>query len=180
MALPQESNGRLEALGCRLIYTGVGKVNAAIGLAKELGTHNYRQVINVGSAGSHTLPVLQLVQCTRFVQHDMNVQAFGYAPYQTPQESVIALEPATWKTGLDQHTLYTGDAFVERADLGYPVIDMEGYALAKTCQTFQLPFLCLKFISDNANEKAALSWEASLEHGAQLATQFLGDYFSKS
>src|SRR5262245_47404630 len=36
MALPQESRGRLERAGANLLYTGVGKVNAAGALARRL------------------------------------------------------------------------------------------------------------------------------------------------
>ena len=36
MALPQESRGRLEAAGADLLYTGVGKVNAAMALTRRL------------------------------------------------------------------------------------------------------------------------------------------------
>ena len=36
MALPQESRGRLESAGANLLYTGVGKVNAAAALARRL------------------------------------------------------------------------------------------------------------------------------------------------
>ena len=36
MALPQESRGLLERAGAQLLYTGVGKVNAAAALARRL------------------------------------------------------------------------------------------------------------------------------------------------
>ena len=36
MALPQESRGLLERAGADLLYTGVGKVNAAAALARRL------------------------------------------------------------------------------------------------------------------------------------------------
>ena len=36
MALPQESGGRLESAGAEVLYTGVGKVNAAATLARRL------------------------------------------------------------------------------------------------------------------------------------------------
>jgi hypothetical protein len=57
MALPQESRGRLEAAGADLLYTGVGKVNAASTLARRLAEIRCAGlalplVVNLGTAGS--------------------------------------------------------------------------------------------------------------------------------
>src|SRR3954470_7927180 len=73
MALPQESRGRLEAAGARLLYTGVGKVNAAAALARRLAELRCERatpsvVINLGTAGSRGVRAHTLVACNRFVQ----------------------------------------------------------------------------------------------------------------
>jgi len=39
---------------------------------------------------------------------------------------------------------------------------MEAYALAKVCQQQQLPFLCLKFITDGADGQAADDWASAV------------------
>ncbi|OZB78098.1 MAG: hypothetical protein B7X28_09250 [Halothiobacillus sp. 13-55-253] len=58
MALPQENVGNLlDQFGLPIIYTGVGKINAAIKLGEILSTTNeHTIVINLGSAGSHKYP----------------------------------------------------------------------------------------------------------------------------
>lgn len=180
LALEAESQGKIEKLDAPIdiLYTGVGKVNAAIALGQALRHQNYQQIINVGSAGSHLFEPLQVVCCHRFLQHDMNAQVFGYAPFQTPQEKNIALTVKVPKSlqHLPQTTLYTGDQFISDPNLGYPVIDMEGYALAKTTQKYEIPFICLKFISDNANQKASYTWEESLMIGSELLTNILNEF----
>ena len=57
MALPQESRGQLERAGAQLLYTGVGKVNAAAALARRLAElrgagNSPSRVVNLGTAGS--------------------------------------------------------------------------------------------------------------------------------
>ena len=57
MALPAESAGVFEAAGVPVLYCGVGKVNAAIALTRELRRYLHAarpppQVLNFGSAGS--------------------------------------------------------------------------------------------------------------------------------
>src|SRR5262245_8752521 len=89
MALPQESRGRLEAAGADLLYTGVGKVNAAAALARRLAEMRCTGaaqplVVNMGTAGSRTIPAHTLVACNRFAQRDMDVSGLGFAPGATP------------------------------------------------------------------------------------------------
>jgi len=57
MALSVESSGVFEAAGVPVLYCGVGKVNAAIALTKELSRYAHQEqemplVVNFGSAGS--------------------------------------------------------------------------------------------------------------------------------
>src|SRR6187397_598964 len=71
MALPQESRGLLEAAGAHLLYTGVGKVNAAATLARRLAELRCAgaapgRVVNMGTAGSRHVAAHSLVECVRF------------------------------------------------------------------------------------------------------------------
>src|SRR5688500_10748390 len=89
MALPQESRGMLEAAGAEVLYTGVGKVNAAATLALRLGEWRARGggaplVVNLGTAGSRSVAAHTLVACNRFSQRDMDVSGLGFPPGVTP------------------------------------------------------------------------------------------------
>ena len=68
MALPQESRSELERAGAEVLYTGVGKVNAAHALTRRLTEYRLAKtalphVINFGTAGSQRLPTGSLVEC---------------------------------------------------------------------------------------------------------------------
>ena len=57
--MPQESRGLLEAAGATVLYTGVGKVNAAAALARRLAEMRCTGaaqplVVNLGTAGSRS------------------------------------------------------------------------------------------------------------------------------
>ena len=80
-ALEVETQGQLENWKPHnLLYTGVGKVNATYNLTKRLQVDksiNYdariNLVINYGTAGSRKIKKKTLVDCTKFVQRDMDV-----------------------------------------------------------------------------------------------------------
>jgi adenosylhomocysteine nucleosidase len=62
----------------------------------------------------------------------------------------------------------TGDHFASGPpSTDYDVMDMEGFALARVCQSFNIPFLCLKYISDGADDAAATDWTLALLNAAQ-------------
>ncbi len=78
MALPAESAGRFEKHGIEVLYTGVGKVNAAIVLTRRLARFRREGrgpplVVNFGTAGGVGIPPRTLVACRRFVDRDMDV-----------------------------------------------------------------------------------------------------------
>ena len=150
-----------------ILFTGVGKVNASLQLAAKLGTYEgnypFEYLLNLGTAGSHVFQVGETVQVGRFIQRDMDVQALGFAEFTTPFEDAShPLYPDYSIEGLRSASLYTGDSFVTDATLGYELVDMEGYALAKVAKHFRIPFASIKFITDNANQESSLAWEARL------------------
>ena len=84
MALEIEAQGVFERAGVPVLYTGLGKVNAALSLMRALRDYHHAGqglplVLNFGTAGSHSLPAGTLVACQRFVQRDMDVSGLGFA-----------------------------------------------------------------------------------------------------
>ena len=88
-ALEVETQNQLE--GYDVLYTGVGKVNAAIRLQQRFGKFGsyipYDIVINYGTAGSRKIKKKTLVDCTKFIQRDMDVTGLGFMRGETPFES---------------------------------------------------------------------------------------------
>ena len=145
---------------------GVGKVNAALAVQYLLDRFPVAELWNAGVAGCfHPLPAGTLVMVTACVQHDLDV--FGDPPGQVPVLEQVFLPcacPQRWaqqlaaagfpcRTGVAA----TGDWFgrdPRRAqriqNQFHPLVcDMEAGAAAQVCLRNQIPFHCLKAVSDH-------------------------------
>jgi adenosylhomocysteine nucleosidase len=174
MALPLEAQDVFEVAGVPVLYTGVGKVNAAMTLTRALAGYRHAgralpRVVNFGSAGSPRFPTGTVVACTCFHQRDMDVSALGFAPGATPYEETPAvLEFPTPFTRLPRAACGTGDSFETGGrPLEFDVVDMEAFALAKVCHVEGIAFACAKFVSDGADHAAASDWQANLHRAAE-------------
>jgi adenosylhomocysteine nucleosidase len=180
MALPMEAGDAFETAGIPVLYTGVGKINAAMSLARKLAGYRHAgrplpRVVNFGSAGSPRFPTGTMVACVEFHQRDMDVSGLGFDPGVTPYEEAPAvLKFTTPFVGLPRGTCGTGDSFeTGELVLNFDVVDMEAFALAKVCHVEGTNFACAKFVSDGADHAAATDWQANMHRAAQ---QFLGLY----
>lgn len=158
VALPSEFPRELCPDHITLIYTGVGKVNAAFAATRCLlgedpqATH----VLNYGSAGSASLPIHSFLRCTRFRQADMDARPLAPVPGHTPFDEVIHphVEPETIVFDEEGHLCTTQDTFQQKP--AFDINDMEAYAIAKTCRILGFGFTAYKFISDSGD---AHDWE---------------------
>ena len=174
LALVQESRGLLERAGADLLYTGVGKVNAAATLARRLAEIRCAgavlpMVVNLGTAGSRTIPAHTLVACNRFAQRDMDVSGLGFAPGATPFDTTppVIEFPAVF-IQLPQMTCSTADSFAtHRHEVSGDVVDMEAFALARVCLFEKAHFACAKYVTDGADSDSATHWEAALDAAAR-------------
>ncbi len=180
MALPQESRGLLEAAGADVLYTGVGKVNAAAGLARRLAGlravgAGVPRVINMGTAGSRSIAAHTLVACNRFAQRDMDVSGLGFPPGTTPFDDTPAiLEFPPCFPALPQLLCSTADSFAtHRHEIAGDVVDMEAFALAWVCLMEGARFGCVKYVTDGADVDSAAHWQAALEAASRA---FAGIY----
>lgn len=184
MALPLESGGAFESLGIPVLYTGVGKINAAYALTRELarrsvpGGRGVSLVLNLGTAGSAVYSTGALVECTRFVQRDMDASPLGFAVGETPYDGhPPVLERTALFPDLAQASCGSGDDFcVDHDPRAYQVVDMEAYALAKVCRMEGVAFASVKYISDGAKSDASAGeWRQAAESaGRRLADFFRG------
>jgi adenosylhomocysteine nucleosidase len=182
IALHGEAAGVFEAAGVPVLYCGVGKVNAAIALTRELARYAIENrgmplVLNFGSAGSRSHPHGTLVGCHEFVQRDMDVSGLGFERGTTPFDAapaVLRFEPVFGN--LPAAACASGDSFATGAmEVSSGVVDMEGYALAKACWAHGAPFACAKYVSDGADHSAAEDWQRNMHRAAE---QFLSLYRS--
>lgn len=158
-----------EFISKNVLITGIGKVNAAYSLTKRLAQSPKPSIIvNLGSGGSQVFKTDEVVCCTTFVQRDMDATALGFKKYQTP----FSEEPPLLVYGYAADLLQTGicgsgDHFeANHTTADYNIVDMEAYAIALIALREQIPFLCLKYISDGADGRAGSDWQAALHKAA--------------
>ena len=177
-ALKQETQGQLTEgfiNDWKVLYTGVGKVNATYELTRYLSENKLpKLVINYGTAGSKDLPIGELVDCTKFVQRDMSIKQLGFMDLQTPFESPnsMVVESTSEFNPIEKRQVCgTGDTFVESVknqNSYIKVFDMEAYALGKVCRHYDVPFISFKYITDNADKKAHKDWTENCSDGIHL------------
>lgn len=154
--------------GYNSLITGIGKVNAAYELTKAIQNKRPSLVVNLGSAGSNYFQRGEVVYCTKFVQRDMDVRGLGYELYETPLSGLPPLlEYGLAMEGIREGVCGTGDNFeMGHAVTAYNIVDMEAYALAMITMKENIPFLCLKYISDGADDNAAEDWTIQVHKAA--------------
>lgn len=151
------------------LITGIGKVNAAYELTKAIQQHKPSLIINLGSAGSTHFKKGDVVCCTKFVQRDMDVRGLGFELYETPLSGLPpVLEYGLEMNGLPLGICGTGDSFeMKHTQTIYDLVDMESYALAMIAMKENIPFVCLKYISDGADDNAAEDWTVQVHKAAE-------------
>lgn len=174
MALPLEGGDLFVQAQIPVLYTGVGKVNAAHHLAVRLTEYRMAGaplplVVNFGSAGSATFATGATVACTSFCQRDMDASALGFTPGETPfDESPTVLTFPPLSIDLPQAICGTGDSFATcPPSLRCDVVDMEAYALAKVCHLQGARFASFKYITDGADGAAADAWKQNVVRAAE-------------
>ena len=165
----EEAAAEFEGLASRILYTGVGKVNSAWALTRALMTHRPRLVLDFGTVGSRRFTPHTLVECTRFVQRDMDVTPLGLPLGTTPFDALPAvLEVPRRLPDLPEATCGSADHFVAGHDVGEcDVVEMEAYALAKVCVLEGVEFMAVKYVTDGGDASAHLDWRANLPRAAR-------------
>jgi len=151
--------------GIDVVYTGCGKVNAAIVTSQYLASVDPAEtlVVNFGSAGS-ALPKMKLYECTKFGQHDMRAEPLA-ARHQTPFDELFypgLMSPIIFGEG--GYECATQDVFETRPIDGY-IYDMEAYSIAKVCKKYGFGFRCFKFVSDEGD---VTDWAQNHDKGIDL------------
>ena len=176
-ALRQAGYGpALEAGRLRLVYTGVGKVNAALAAARLVSMPACRLLLNYGTAGV-LRPELagQLYQIGMVRQRDMDTRPMAPLGITAFEEGALAGDIRLNEAG---PTLSTGDQFVrQKPELDSDMVDMEGYALAKAALMAGKQVVLLKYGSDFADENATDNWRDNVDKGAALFLEWLREHY---
>ena len=162
IALPEEAEG---LKGHSIYLSGCGKVNATIATMEAIDA-GAKKIINYGTAGA-VGNISGLVEVTGYVDRDMDAIALGFKLGQTPFENGVMIGNKGIVCG-------SGDEFAtSKPKIQCDIVDMEAYAIAKTCLKEKINFRCFKYISDSADENSANDWEENVHKGNLLFAELL-------
>ena len=143
------------------LMTGVGPVEAAISLTRVLARleeQNERPdlVVSLGSAGSARLEQTDIYQASSVSYRDMDASPLGFEKGRTPfLDLPAALELPLRIPGVPTASLSTGANIVSGATyetIDADMVDMETFAVLRTCHAFNLPLIGLRGMSDGKQE----------------------------
>lgn len=182
-------HGRLDGKLIILHQCGIGKVNAAIGTCELINRYNPDILISSGCAGGleENLKVMDVVASDSNIYHDVFIGGDGeeidiQKPFVSDKHLVDKVkELMLFNTNVHIGQICTGDQFVtEKEKLmdikrRYPdgvAVDMESCAIAQACQTFHVPFISFRIISDTIGSEA--HFEEYKEFWSDMANQSFG------
>jgi adenosylhomocysteine nucleosidase len=173
-ALESELKRKSLPSGVEIMYSGVGKINAAITSIKAIHQYSPKRILNFGTAGKIRPELQGLLEIGKVIQRDMDAEPLaprGSTPFCTrPQEYL--------STG--QFLCGSGDSFVTSKDpwlqsQGVDVVDMELFAIAAIAYEHHIPWQSFKYITDEANESSGSEWQAKVHHGQDLFLEQIQD-----
>ncbi len=168
--------GYFKKLEVVAVQSNIGKVNAAA--AATLAIHLYKPscIINIGTLATldNTLQIGSIILSQSTVYHDVDAAHLGYAygqlpqmpaDYQADKKLLELFETTAQKKNLlfRRGIIVTGDQFVASATALHLIktkfpdaigIDMETAAIAQVAHLFEIPFISVRGITDNANEES--------------------------
>ncbi|MDR1996712.1 MAG: 5'-methylthioadenosine/S-adenosylhomocysteine nucleosidase [Candidatus Margulisbacteria bacterium] len=178
-----------------LAVCGVGKAHTAFALGQIFNEAD--EVIMFGTSGGLGQEKIgSLYLCAEFVEHDMDATGLGapagVTPFSGLNTAVIAgASPDTLarireicqkeKLTLNTGRSLSGDTFINNKELaaakaaqfGGQLVDMESAAAAKLCLLRQKPFCAVRYITDNADHNATLSWQENVRISAAYFDRIL-------
>lgn len=182
-------DGTIDEVSIVTLYSGVCKVNAAIATQILIDTYGVDIVINAGTAGgiNTELEIFDTVISTEVAYHDVapNILTefhpwldtlFFQADKDLIRLSQIAVEKMNEKTKVFWGRMVTGEAFI--SDDGRKVIndkysplsvDMETASIAHVCYVYQVPFISIRCITDNAAHSGIDNFEENCGKASIIA-----------
>lgn len=143
------------------LMTGVGPVEAAVVLTRTLTELNGREslpdlVISLGSAGSAKLEQAEVYQATSVAYRDMDASPLGFVKGATPfLDLPVTIDLPLRIPGVKRASLSTGANIVSGATydtIAADMVEMETFAVLRACQSFGIPLIGLRGISDGKAE----------------------------
>lgn len=175
---------------------GIGKVNAAIGALTMIENFHPDIVMNTGVAGGTGggAGILDVVVADRIAYHDVWCgpgtqwgDAAGCPRYFESMPALVALPCLNGDKAIKHGLICSGDIFVsrpeevERIRSVFPevmAVDMESAAIAHVCHLKNVPFFCMRVISDTPGGDDNIAqyenfWEDAPRHTFEVLTRVI-------
>ncbi|MCT4612808.1 MAG: 5'-methylthioadenosine/adenosylhomocysteine nucleosidase [Clostridia bacterium] len=177
-----------------MVTCGIGKVNAAIMTQYMIDKFDLDYIINTGVAGAinEKLDVMDIVAANDLMYSDFDVTAFGYKLGEIPR-----LENSKFKTSetlleiVRDEVDYVGritssDKFVSNMEEKKYIYEkfesycteMEGAAIAHTCEINNVPFIVIRAISDKADGSANVNYDEFIEGAIEKTEKIVEHIFN--
>ncbi|UWD35378.1 5'-methylthioadenosine/S-adenosylhomocysteine nucleosidase [Mycoplasma cottewii] len=176
--------------------TGIGLVNASVGLSYVLSKYNIDQILNIGTCGSlnKTLKQQDFVIVKKAFYSCADATAFGYKYGQVPRmEEFFEHENHLFKHVKQNNRIVSQvniassdificnkqhvDLFINKIDQNIDVIDMECTGFFHTARLFEKDIVSVKVISDVLFEEKpnSLQFKDFIKKASELIWEFISE-----
>ena len=154
-----------------ILITGVGMVNTAINLTKELSNNNYDLVINMGVAGcfSDEIKIGEVVEVVEDCFSEIgfeNGESFSeFSEFDIKMKYKVEGKTSLRKVkGLTVNTVHGNEnSIYKTVERLHPDIEsMEGAAVFKVCEEMKIPCIQLRSISNKVEKRNKENWNLDL------------------
>lgn len=190
-ALLNVQEGSIERLNVCALFSGVGKVNAAIAAQILIDRFGVSMIVNTGTAGgvSGDVHLFDTVVATEAVHYDVEDHILtGFHPwlkeavFPSDQRLLHFAQAAAARAGgrVLFGRMATGETFVaddtrgEVLQRSHPLTaDMETAAIAQVCHANGIPFIAVRTVTDDAMHSGCEFFEENCARAAEMAKDFV-------
>jgi adenosylhomocysteine nucleosidase len=163
VALPSELPIEIWNRNEPLIYSGVGKLNAAIATLESINKYQPEFILNLGTVGSIRNDISGVVEIKKVFQRDFDATPLvpkSFVPFDE--------KPQVLSADFGQYNCGSGDTFVREKEEwlmnnSIDVVDMELFGVAFACYSKNIPWRSFKFITDYVSINSGDDWRKNLE-----------------
>ena len=175
--------GKIKGIDIVAVYSGCGKINAAITAQQMIDQYSVDTILLSGIAGGlkTSTKIFDTVVCIASEFRDTDIDIYSDFPvlespvFQADSHLIDlaqqAAKAADWPVHFGLTT--TGDIFTDRISPNALCIDMETAAVAYVCYMNRVPFLAIRTISDNTADNGQDVIERNFDRAAYRSYRFV-------
>jgi adenosylhomocysteine nucleosidase len=189
-------SGKINNKNVVVVCSGIGKVNAAIAASLLVERFKVSKILNIGVAGGikNGIKLGDIVLSKNAIQHDVSLDACDKLRrgkvHKIDKREIDCdlslckqLSKIIDKLNYSHYigTIVSGDEFISdtkfadflRNEFNAFAVDMETAAIAQVTYFFEVPFVAIRSISDNADDNADNDFETNCKKAAEKAINII-------